>query len=132
MEKGIEAIDIIYKWKLDSLSSARLNLLKKNAHLQELLSKKEPRGASHNEVDTPLLPMNDIKENESEQVLKELQLSALNPSPFQIFSAGSEKAVSLPATASIITSFLMLLMLIYSILVLVLIVIIWIVVRKKL
>ena len=52
MEKGIEATDIIYKRELDSLSSARLNLLEKNAHLQELLSKKEPRGASHNEVDT--------------------------------------------------------------------------------
>src|SRR5947207_10762396 len=57
MEKGIEATDIIYKRELDSLSSARLNLLEKNAHLQELLLKKEPRGASHNEVDTLSPPM---------------------------------------------------------------------------
>jgi len=78
-EKGIEATDIIYKQKLDSLSSARLNLLEKNTHLQELLSKKEPRGASHNEVDT-LPPPNLL---------------------FQIISVGGAKAVSLPATAPI-------------------------------
>ncbi len=32
MKKRIKVIDIIYKWKLDSLSSAWLNLLEKNAH----------------------------------------------------------------------------------------------------
>lgn len=46
MEKRIKAKDIIYKWELDILSSVWLKLIKKNAHLQELLMKKD------NEVDT--------------------------------------------------------------------------------
>ncbi|RIA80160.1 hypothetical protein C1645_839200 [Glomus cerebriforme] len=74
MKKGIEASDNIYKWELDSLSSARLNLLEKNAHLQELLSKKD------NEVDTPPPPMNDSS-----------QPSTLNPSS-QIISVGGAEA----------------------------------------
>ncbi len=68
--------------------------------------------------------MNNIKENENEQVLKGLQLSALNPLPFQIFSVGDAEAVSFSTTAPIITSSLMSPMLIYFILTLVLITII--------
>src|SRR6266498_5716298 len=110
MEKRIKATDIIYKWELDSLSSARLNLLEKNAHLQELLSKKEPRGASHNEVDTLPPPMNN-----SSCIAPSSQPSALNPSS-QIISVGSAEAVPLPATVPIITSSLISPILIYSIL----------------
>ena len=58
MKKGIESSNNIYNQMINSLFSARSNLLEKNAHLQELLSKKEPRGTSHNELDTPPSPMN--------------------------------------------------------------------------
>src|SRR2546430_330506 len=127
MEKGIEATDIIYKRELDSLSSARLNLLEKNAHLQELLSKKEPRGASHNEVDTLPPPMNN-----SSCTAPSSQPSALNPSSQIISVGGAEEVVPLPLTsAPIIASSLMSPIIIYSILTLLLVAIIWIVVGKK-
>src|SRR2546421_6873893 len=99
--------------------------MEENRSLRDQLALKKD-----NEVDPPLSPMNDIKENESEQVPKELQLSALNPSPSQLFSAGGAEVVSLPATAPIIASSLMSPMLIYSILTLVLIAIIWFMARK--
>src|SRR6266498_2558085 len=75
MEKGIESSNNIFRREIDFLSSARLNLLEKNAHLQELLSKKEPRGALHNEVDTLPPPMNN-----SSYTAPSSQPSALNPS----------------------------------------------------
>ncbi len=124
MEKGIKSSNSIFRREIDSLSSARLNLLEKNAHLQELLSKKEPRGASHNEVDTLSPPMNN-----SSCTAPSSQPSALNPSS-QIISVGGAEVVPLPATVPIITSSLMSPILIYSILTLLLIAIIWLVVRK--
>src|ERR1051325_7836197 len=101
--------------------------MEENRSLRDQLALKK-----NNEVDLPPPPMNDIKENESEQIPKEFQLSALNPSPSQIFSAGGAEVVSLPATAPIIASSLMSPIIIYSILTLLLIAIIWIVVWKKL
>ena len=80
----------------------------------------------YNEVDHPPPLMNN-----SSCTTPSGQPSSLNPLS-QIISVGSAEAVSLPATALIITSSLMLLILIYSILTLVLIAIIWIVVGKKL
>ncbi len=112
MKKGIEAIDIIYKQELDFLSLARLNLLKKNTHLQELLLKKD------NEVDTSLPPMNN-----SSCTAPSGQPFTLNPS-FQIISVGGIKVIPLPATVPIIVSSLMSPTL-------VLIAIIWIMIRKK-
>src|ERR1044072_1021715 len=109
MEKGIEASDNIYKRELDIRSSERLKLMEENSSLRnQLVLKKEPRGASHNEVDTPPPPMNDS-----------LQPSTLNPSS-QIITVGGADAVSLPAARSLMSP-----MLIYSILTLVLIAIIW-------
>ncbi|RIA81315.1 hypothetical protein C1645_744610 [Glomus cerebriforme] len=124
MEKGIKVTHEITRREVDALYSARSKLMEKNAHLQELLSKKEPRGASHNEVDTPPPPMND-----SLQLGPEGIPSTLNP-PSQIISVGGAEAVPLLATAPIITNFSMSPMLIYSILTLVLITIICFMARK--
>ena len=115
MEKGKESSDSMYKREMDILSSGRLNLLEKNAHLQELLSKK------NNEVDTPPPLMNNSSQPST----------TLNP-PSQIISVGGAEAISLPATAPIIASSLLSPIIIYSILTLLLIAIIWLVVRKKL
>jgi len=125
MEKGIESSKNIYNQTIDSLFLTRSNLIEANRSLREQLALKK-----NNEVDHPPPPINNLKENESVQVPKELQLSALNPPPSQIFSAGGVEAVSLPATAPIVTSSLMSPMLIYSILTLVLITIIWFMTRK--
>ena len=116
MEKGKESSDSMYKREMDILSSGRLNLLEKNAHLQELLSKK------NNEVDTPPPLMNNSSQPST----------TLNP-PSQIISVGgAEEVVPLPLTsAPIIADSLMSPMLIYSILTLLLIAIIWFVVGKK-
>jgi len=115
MEKGKESSDSMYKREMDILSSGRLNLLEKNAHLQELLSKK------NNEVDTPPPLMNNSSQPST----------TLNP-PSQIISVGGAEAISLPATAPIIASSLLSPIIIYSILTLLLIAIIWLVVGKKL
>ena len=124
MEKGIEASDNIYKRELDIRSSERLKLMEENISLRDQLAlKKEPRDASHNEVDSPLLTMND-----SSQLGPEGIPSTLNPS--QIISVGGAEVVSLPAIAPIIASSLMSPILIYSIITLVIIVIIWFMVRK--
>jgi chromosome segregation ATPase len=120
MEKGIESSDSMYKRALDSLYSVRSNLMEENSHLREMISKKELRDTSHNEVDTPLPPINNLS-----------QPSALNSSTFQTISVGDVEAVSLPATAPIIASSLMSLMLIYIILTLLILAIIWLVVGKK-
>ncbi|RGB27837.1 hypothetical protein C1646_768588 [Rhizophagus diaphanus] len=54
MEKGKEVSDNIYKRELDIWSSKRLKMMEKNsAFRNQLALKKEPRDASHNEVDTP-------------------------------------------------------------------------------
>ena len=113
MEKGIEATHEITSRELDALFLARSKLMEKNAHLQELLSKKD------NEVDTPLPPMNNSS-----------QPSALNPSS-QLISVSGTEAVPLPATVPIIASSLMSPIIIYSILTLLLIAIIWFVVGEK-
>ncbi|RIA92511.1 hypothetical protein C1645_820653 [Glomus cerebriforme] len=61
MEKGIESSDSIYKQELDIQSSERLKLMEKNRSLRDqLVLKKEPRGTSHNEVDTLPPPMNNL------------------------------------------------------------------------
>src|SRR3954464_11384996 len=52
MEKGIEATHEITSQERDALSLARLNLIKENSRLRELVSKKD------NEVDSPSPPMN--------------------------------------------------------------------------
>ncbi|RIA91887.1 hypothetical protein C1645_821438 [Glomus cerebriforme] len=117
MEKRIELSDSIYKQELDIWSSERLKLMEENRSLRDQLAlKKEPRGASHNEVDTPPPPMNNLS-----------QPSA--PSS-QSISVGGAEAVSLPATAPIIVSLLMSPIIIYPMLTIVLIAIIWIVGRK--
>ncbi|RIA81378.1 hypothetical protein C1645_837121 [Glomus cerebriforme] len=117
MEKGIESSDSIYKRELDIQSSERLKLIEENRSLRDQLAlKKEPRGASHNEVDTPPPPMNNLS-----------QPSA--PSS-QSISIGGAEAISLPATAPIIASSLMLPIIIYPMLTIVLIVIIWIMDKK--
>src|SRR2546423_2472987 len=115
MEKGIEATHEITSRKLDALFLARSKLMEKNAHLQELLSKK------NNEVDTPPPLMNNSSQPST----------TLNP-PSQIISVGGAEAISLPATAPIIASSLLSPIIIYSILTLLLIAIIWLVVGKKL
>ncbi|RIA84138.1 hypothetical protein C1645_832723 [Glomus cerebriforme] len=124
-EKGKETSDNIYKRELDIRSSERLKLMEKNSSLRDQLAlKKEPRGASHNEVDTPPPPMND-----SSCRAPSGQPSTLNPSS-QIISVGDAEAVSLPVTAPIIASSSMSPMLIYSILTLVFIMIICFMSRK--
>src|SRR5437763_6043649 len=115
MEKGIEATHEITSRELDALFLARSKLMEKNAHLQELLSKK------NNEVDTPPPLMNNSSQPST----------TLNP-PSQIISVGGAEAISLPATAPIIASSLLTPIIIYSILTLLLIAIIWLVVGKKL
>ena len=115
MEKGIEATHEITSRELDALFLARSKLMEKNAHLQELLSKK------NNEVDTPPPLMNNSSQPST----------TLNP-PSQIISVGGAEAISLPATAPIIASSLLSPIIIYSILTLLLIAIIWLVVGKKL
>ena len=114
MEKGIEATHEITSRELDALFLARSKLMEKNAYLQELLSKK------NNEVDTSPPLMNNSSQPST----------ILNP-PSQIISVGDAEAVSLPATAPIIASSLLSLIIIYSILTLLLIAIIWFVVGKK-
>ena len=119
MEKGIESSDSIYKRELDIRSSERLKLVEENRSLRDQLAlKKELRGASHNEVDLSLPPMNNLS-----------QSSALSS---QSISVGGAEAVSLPATAPNIVSSLMSPIIIYPILTLLLVAIIWIVVGKKL
>ncbi|GES89466.1 hypothetical protein GLOIN_2v1765587 [Rhizophagus clarus] len=77
MEKGKESSDSVYKREIDDLYSAQSELREANRSLKDQLAlKKEPRGASHNEVDTPLPPINNSS-----------QLSTLNPSS-QIISVG--------------------------------------------
>jgi hypothetical protein len=120
MEKGKESSDSIYKRALDSLYSVRSNLMEENSRLREMISKKEPRDASHNEVDTPLPPMNNPS-----------QPSALNFPTFQTISVGGAEAVSLLATALIIASSLMSPMLIYIILTLLILAIIWFMIRRR-
>ncbi|GES86488.1 hypothetical protein GLOIN_2v1762188 [Rhizophagus clarus] len=87
MEKGIESSKNIYNQTIDSLFLTRSNLIEANRSLKEQLALKK-----NNKVDRPPPPINNLKENESEQVPKELQLSALNPPPSQIFSAGGVEA----------------------------------------
>ena len=119
MEKGIESSDSIYKRELDIRSSERLKLVEENRSLRDQLAlKKELRGASHNEVDPSLPPMNNLSQSST-------------PSS-QSISVGGAEAVSLSATAPNIASSLMSPIIIYPILTLLLVAIIWIVVGKKL
>src|SRR5436190_1331196 len=63
MEKGIESTNSIFKREIDIQSSERLKLMEENRALRDQLAlKKEPRGASHNEVDPPLLPINNLSQ----------------------------------------------------------------------
>jgi hypothetical protein len=63
MEKGIEATHEITNREIDALKKARLNSMEENRLLHNQISKKEPRGASYNEIadlSNPLPPfMND-------------------------------------------------------------------------
>jgi hypothetical protein len=116
MEKGIETSNNIFKREIDIRSSERLKLMEENRSLKDQLAlKKEPRGASHNEVNPLPPPMNNS-----------LQLPALDPT----ISIGGAEAVSLPASAPIIATSLISPMVTYSILTLVLIAIIWFMARK--
>ncbi|CAB4384727.1 unnamed protein product [Rhizophagus irregularis] len=119
MEKGIESSKNIYNQTIDSLFSVRSNLIEANRSLREQLALKK-----NNEVDRLPPPINN-----SSQLGPEGTLSTSNPSS-QIISVGGAEAVSLPATAPIVTSSLISPMLIYSILTLVLIAIIWFMARK--
>ena len=111
MEKGIESSDSIYKRELDIRSSERLKLVEENRSLRDQLAlKKELRGASHNEVDPSLPPMNNLSQSSA-------------PSS-QSISVGGAEAVSLPATAPNIASSLMSPIIIYPILTLLLVAII--------
>ncbi len=126
MEKRKESSDSMYKWEMDILSSGRLNLLEKNTHLQELLSKKD------NEVDTPLSPMNDSSQIISETV-RSRKFILREGIPLE--SGGAEavplsQKMPLAPAIPIVASSLMSPMLIYFILTLLLIAIIWLVVRK--
>ncbi|RIA79363.1 hypothetical protein C1645_840871 [Glomus cerebriforme] len=113
MEKGKESSDSIFRREIDALYSAWSKLREKNRFLKDqLVLKKEPRGTSHNEVDTLPPSMNDSS-----------QPSTLNPLS-QIISVGSTEVVSLPATAPIIASSLMSPLITYTILTLLLITII--------
>ncbi|CAG8631228.1 23053_t:CDS:1 [Dentiscutata erythropus] len=132
IEKGIKATDTIYKQELDRLSSLQLNLIEENSHLRGLVLKKDNEAVPEGSAEHVPPITSDAKEKESEQVLKEPQLSTLNPPPSQIFSVGGAEAKSLLATTSTIAGSLMMPMIIYSILTLLLIAIIWIVVGKKL
>ncbi|RIA92727.1 hypothetical protein C1645_820225 [Glomus cerebriforme] len=108
MEKGIESSNSIYKRELDIQSSERLKLMEENRSLRDQLAlKKESRGASHNKVDTPPPPMNNLS-----------QPSA--PSS-QSISVGGAEAISLPATVPIIASSLISPIIIYPMLTIVLI-----------
>ncbi|CAG8742864.1 5082_t:CDS:1 [Dentiscutata erythropus] len=124
MEKGIEATDIIYKRELDRLYSAQSNLMEENSHLRVLVLKKDNEVVPERsaEYEPPLT--NDTKERVSKQVPKELQLSALNPLPSQIFSVSGAEAEPLLTTVPIIPDSSMMPMIIYSILTLLLIAII--------
>ncbi|GET03992.1 hypothetical protein GLOIN_2v1765587 [Rhizophagus clarus] len=82
------------KVQILSLETKVRELEEANRSLREQLALKK-----NNEVDHPPPPINNLKENESEQVPKELQLSALNPPPSQIFSAGGVEALKLPHPA---------------------------------
>ena len=126
MEKGIESSKNIYNQTIDSLFSTRSNLIEVNRSLREQLALKK-----NNEVDRPPSPMNNSSciAPDSKNPSGSGQPSSLNPSS-QIISVGGAEAISLPATASIITNSLISPMLIYSILTLVLIAIIWFMVRK--
>ena len=118
MEKGIESSNSIFKREIDIRSSERLKLMKENRSLRDQLAlKKEPRGASHNEVDPSLPPMNNLS-----------QPSA--PSS-QSISVGSAEAVSLPSAIPIVASSLMSPLIIYSILIFLLIAIMYFVFGKK-
>src|SRR4051794_34139946 len=99
MKKGIESSNSIFKREIDALHSARSKLREENRSFRDQLELKE-----NNEIFPPLLPMNDSS---------------------QIISAGSVKMVSLPTTAPILVSSLLLPIIIYPILILLLIAIIW-------
>src|SRR5207248_1949856 len=88
------------------LYSVRSKLREENRSFRDQLELKE-----NNEISSPPPPMNDSS---------------------QIISAGGAEVVPLPATAPILSSFLMSPIIIYSILTLLLIAIIWLVVGKKL
>ncbi|GBB94573.1 hypothetical protein RclHR1_23830004 [Rhizophagus clarus] len=118
MKKEIEATYEITSREIDALYSARSKLMEKNRSLRDQLELEK-----NNKVDPQPLPMND-----SLQLGPEGIPSTLNPS--QIISVGGAEAVSLLATAPIVTSSSIPPMLIYSILTLVLIMIICFMARK--
>ena len=96
MEKGIESLNSIFKWEIDALHSAWSKLREENKSFRDQLELKE-----NNEIPPPLPPMNDS-------------------SP-KIISAGGAEMVSLPTTAPILASSLLLPIIIYLILTLLLI-----------
>ncbi|RGB37974.1 hypothetical protein C1646_756217 [Rhizophagus diaphanus] len=116
--KAIDSFRFELEWVKEDLNSkkheieSRSNLMEKNTHLQELLSKKD------NEVDTPPSPMNNLSQFNLERIPSAFNLLS------QIISVSNTEVVPLPTTTPIVTSSLMLPMLIYSILILVLIAII--------
>ncbi|RIB09521.1 hypothetical protein C2G38_2208737 [Gigaspora rosea] len=129
IEKGIEATHKITSQEIDTLASARLNLIKENSHLREIISKKD------NEI-TDLSNPPPLSMNDSSQLDPEGTLSTLNPSS-QIIPVGSAEVVLSPQVMPlilaipIVASSLMSLMIAYSILILFLIAVIWFVFRKK-
>jgi hypothetical protein len=118
MEKGIKSSNNIYNQTIDSLFSARSNLLEANRSLREQLALKK-----NNEVDHPLPPINN-----SSQLGPEGTPPNLDPT----ISVGGAEAVSLsqeippvPAVPAIESSLMP-----YAILALFLLIIIWIIGKK--
>ncbi|CAG8466178.1 6049_t:CDS:2 [Racocetra persica] len=70
--------------------------MKENSHFRGLMLKKDNKAVPERSAEHVPPLTSDAKEKESEQVLKEPQLSTLNPS--QIFSVDGAEAESLLAT----------------------------------
>ncbi|CAG8733374.1 11382_t:CDS:2 [Dentiscutata erythropus] len=129
IEKGIEATHRITSQGIDTLSSARLNLIKEISHLREIISKKDNEIADLSNPSPPSM-------NDSSQLDPEGTLSTLNPSS-QIIPVGGAEVVPSPQVMPLIpaipvvASSLMIPMIAYSILILFLIAVIWFVFGKK-
>src|SRR6185503_9246959 len=90
MEKGIEFSKNIYNQTIDSLFSARSNLIEVNRSLREQLALKK-----NNEVDRPPSPMNNSSCIAPDSKNPSGQPSSLNPSSQIISVGGAEEMVPL-------------------------------------
>ncbi|CAG8650884.1 14760_t:CDS:2, partial [Gigaspora rosea] len=88
IEKGIEATHKITSQEIDTLASARLNLIKENSHLREIISKKDNEITDLSNLPPP--SMNDLSQLDPEGTL-----STLNPLS-QIIPVGGAEVVPSP------------------------------------